>query len=117
MPSSYERGRSSEYYVKQMLESMGYQWIIRSAASHSPIDLLASNGSFLLAIQVKARGYLDEDEKRSLIEWANYFKAKPMLAFKKKERWTLKLITYNSPKKKFLIFYSFFLLILSFLPS
>lgn len=44
MATPYERGRSAEYTVKRMLEAMGYQWIIRSAASHTPIDLLASNG-------------------------------------------------------------------------
>ncbi|MCP8309708.1 MAG: restriction endonuclease [archaeon] len=89
MPSSYEKGRSSEYYVKLILESMGYSFIIRSAASHTPIDLLASNGSEIIAVQVKARKYLSEDERRNLIEWASRFKAKPMLAYKKKGRWKL----------------------------
>jgi len=89
MPSSYEKGRSSEYYVKVLLESMGYSWIIRSAASHGPIDLLASNSQEIIGCQVKTRGYLSEDERRNLIEWSTRFKAKPMLAFKKRGRWRL----------------------------
>jgi len=94
MPSSYERGRSSEYYVKMLLESMGYLFIIRSAASHTPIDLLASNGSEIIAVQVKTRGYLNENERRNLTKWASCLKAKPMLALKKKGRWVIKEIPY-----------------------
>ncbi|MCP8316014.1 MAG: restriction endonuclease [archaeon] len=92
MPSSYEKGRSAEYHVKKLLEEMGYSWIIRSSRSLTPIDLLASNGSEVIAVQVKARKYLSEDERRSLIEWSIRFKAKPMLAFKRRGRWKLEEI-------------------------
>ncbi|MGQ9470060.1 MAG: hypothetical protein ACUVTD_09655 [Nitrososphaerales archaeon] len=68
---------------------MSYKWIIHSSASHTPIDLLASNGSEVIAVQVKTRGYLDEDERDRLIEWSIHFKAKPMLAFKRRGRWVL----------------------------
>ncbi|MGQ9469834.1 MAG: restriction endonuclease, partial [Nitrososphaerales archaeon] len=61
MPSSYEKGRSSEYYVKMVLERKGYRHIIRSAGSHGPIDLLASNGSEIIVIQVKQKVYLSKD--------------------------------------------------------
>lgn len=71
---------------------MGFSFIIRSTASHGPIDLIASNGWEVIAVQVKTRGYLSEDERRNLIEWANHFKAKPMLAFKKKGRWIIEEI-------------------------
>ncbi|NWG08821.1 MAG: hypothetical protein HXX80_00660, partial [Nitrososphaerales archaeon] len=70
MPSSYEKGRLSEYHIKQMLETMGYSFIIRSAASHGPIDLLASNVQEIIAVQVKTRGYLSKGGKDRLIEWA-----------------------------------------------
>ena len=93
MPSSYEKGRSSEYYVKMILESMGYSFIIRSAASHGPIDLLASNGREIIAVQVKTRGYLCEDERKNLIEWSTHFKAGPFMAFKKRGRWVIEPIT------------------------
>jgi len=89
MPNSYEKGRSSEYYVKLILESMGYLFIIRSAASHTPIDLLASNGSEIIAVQVKTRGYLSKNEKDRLIEWSNQFKARPFISFKRRGRWQL----------------------------
>jgi len=72
---------------------MGYEKIIRSAASHGPIDLLASNGQEVIAVQVKTRGYLCEDERRNLIEWASCFTAKPMLAYKKRGRWIIESIT------------------------
>jgi len=86
LPSSFEKGQASEYYVKILLETMGYSFIIRSSASHGPIDLLASNGQEIIAVQVKTRGYLSKGEKDRLIEWASHFKAEPMLAYKKRGR-------------------------------
>jgi len=44
--------------VKVPHESRGFKWMIRSVASHTPIDLLASNSSEAIAIQVKARPML-----------------------------------------------------------
>ncbi len=56
MPSSYEKGRSSEYYVKQLLKSMGYKWIIHSTGSHSPIIVLLttfdSNKTYLFTTKL-----------------------------------------------------------------
>ncbi len=90
MRTPYERGRSAEYTVKRMLQEMGYRWVIRSAASHSPIDLLASNGIETLAVQCKVGGYISAVEKGMLIEWALKLNARPCLARKNKSgRWVV----------------------------
>lgn len=91
LPTNYKRGRSAEYKVKRRLEALGYRWIIRSAASHTPVDLLCSNGSEILAVQVKAglSPYISQREKRSLIKWAECFNAKPILARRRGGRWVL----------------------------
>lgn len=90
MQTNYERGRAAEYHVKRLLEEQGYRYIIRSAASHTPIDLLAAKRNLeVLAVQVKVSGYLSENERKQLIEWAEAFHALAVLAGKKRSRWTL----------------------------
>jgi Holliday junction resolvase len=90
MRTPYERGRNAEYAVKRMLQEMGYRWVIRSAASHSPVDLLASNGVETLAVQCKVGGYISLAEKDLLVEWALKLKARPCLARKNKSgRWVV----------------------------
>ncbi len=87
----YERGRAAEYAVKRILEARGFRWILRSAASHSPLDLLASNGTEILGVQVKGSStpYVSKLAKEELIQWAERFKAKPVIARKKRGRWRL----------------------------
>jgi Holliday junction resolvase len=76
---------------------MGFQFIIRSYASHGPIDLLCANDSGdLWAVQVKSAwhgSYLSTKELERLVEWSRKFNAKPVFAFKKKGRWTFKHLT------------------------
>ena len=94
--TNYERGRSSEYYVKHLLENMGYRFIIRSAASHTPIDLLAAKGrkshSQVMAIQVKGgrKSRISENELKELRDWARAFNAAPILARKEQGKWLLR---------------------------
>jgi len=87
--SAYVRGRSAEYWVKGMLEAQGYL-VIRSAASHTPIDLLAAKDGVRLAVQVKLKGGFTKEEKAELLRWAEQFAAKPILAMKRRGRWVLK---------------------------
>lgn len=47
----YERGRNKEYQVKGKLEKRGY-FVIRSAGSHSPCDLVAVKNKHILCVQV-----------------------------------------------------------------
>ena len=56
----------AEYHVKRILERLGYVHIIRSFASLSPIDLIASNGSEVIAVQVKQGGYLSMEGRLAL---------------------------------------------------
>ena len=87
--SAYERGRSGEYRVKGLLEDQGYL-VIRSAASHTPIDLLAAKDGVRLAVQVKVKGGFTKGEKEELLRWAKRFEAKPILATKRRGRWVFK---------------------------
>ncbi len=57
MTTNYERGRAAEYACKATLTKKGYPYIIRSAASHTPIDLLASNGSQVYEPMKLARAF------------------------------------------------------------
>ncbi|MGH2639100.1 MAG: restriction endonuclease, partial [Rhabdochlamydiaceae bacterium] len=68
----HTRGKQAEHAVSKKLEAQGFSWIIRSYASHGPIDLLCSNGKELLAVQVKStkRPYLNEVEIQELRDWA-----------------------------------------------
>ncbi len=81
MTTNYERGRAAEYAVKATLTKKGYRYIIRSAASHTPIDLLASNGSETLGVQVKKGRKASPKERAELKEWARAFGAKAYLVW------------------------------------
>jgi len=74
--------------------------IVRSAGSHTPIDLIASNGKKLLAIQVKRGRYISAEEKGMLIQWAKAFRASPILARKQEGRWVFHLLMGPSIQKK-----------------
>ena len=88
--SSYRKGRALEYAVIRKLIKEGFCFFIRSAGSKGAIDVLASNGMEILAIQVKKNGYLTEKEKTRLLKVAQAFKAKPYLAYKKAKKLQLK---------------------------
>ena len=57
--SNYSIGRNYEYRAKRILESYHFI-VIRSAGSHSFVDLIALREDYCLAIQVKSTN----DEKR-----------------------------------------------------
>jgi Holliday junction resolvase len=82
-----------------LLEEMGYL-VIRSAGSHTPIDLLAAKEGVRLAVQVKVRGGLKKKEKKRFLEWAKQFDAKPVLATKKRGRWALKEVEVAEKKRE-----------------
>ncbi len=79
---NYRTGRRREYQVMNHLrKEYGFTKVSRSAASHSPVDLWASDGNQPYAIQVKAgKSRFTEDDKALLLEWASAFKAMPVLA-------------------------------------
>jgi Holliday junction resolvase len=53
----YRRGLAAEKHVRGLLRAKGYTKVILSAASRTPIDMLASNGTTVLAVQVKQGGH------------------------------------------------------------
>jgi Holliday junction resolvase len=92
--STVSKGQYAEYAVWKKLESDGFSHIIRSYASHGPIDLLCSNGTGeIWAVQVKSAkhgSYLSTKELDRLVDWSRKFNAKPVFAFKRKGRWIIK---------------------------
>lgn len=87
--SNYISGRNAEYTIKKLLISTGFTYVIRSAGSHTPVDLIATDGRSIMAVQVKKGSYISRDEKALFYKWGKAFGAKPMLATKKDGRWTL----------------------------
>ena len=53
--TAYQRGVRLEYLARNVLRQQGYV-VIRSAGSHSPIDLVALNKHDLRLVQVKKAG-------------------------------------------------------------
>lgn len=74
--SAYRRGRALEYRAMEILKAEG--WLcFRSAASHSPIDVIAGRGGEVLLVQVKgAKSRMSQAELRELCSWARTFGAK-----------------------------------------
>jgi len=94
--SNYARGANFEREVKKWYEDKGC-FVIRSAGSHSPVDLVVfrssqktyrpgwkcENNPFF--IQVKRDGKFSREERDKLIELANEYGATPLLAYRDKE--------------------------------
>ena len=95
--NSVEKGDQSEAYVTHILKKKGYVHVIRSLGSLTPIDIIASNGAEILAVQVKQRNYLTSKSGADLIEWAAKFNATPYLAYKSHRRWVITPYT-DGPK-------------------
>jgi Holliday junction resolvase len=88
----HSKGKNAEAAIRKKLHSAGFTYSIRSFASKGPIDILASNGTETIAIQVKSarRGsYLNEAEKQELLHWSQIFNARPVIASKKRGKWQL----------------------------
>lgn len=75
----YEKGRKREYEAKQRLESWFNCYVIRSAGSHTPIDLIAGNRFDVYTVQVKSSSTVHTVNWDELREWAEAFKAEPMV--------------------------------------
>ena len=79
----YRKGASFENLVKDILINDG--WLaIRSAGSHSIIDVLAINANEKWIIQCRTSGNLSGNERKELITLAEKHKATPVLAYKSK---------------------------------
>lgn len=68
--TNYRRGYAAELRAKRILERQGW-FVIRSAGSHSPLDLVAfrgllTRGVFIRMIQVKRNAYLSRHDRDEL---------------------------------------------------
>lgn len=67
MRTNYHRGAEREHYIKKKLEKQGY-FVIRSAGSHSPVDLVAIKKGEVRLIQSRKRKYLRPFERKRIEE-------------------------------------------------
>src|SRR5438128_12643503 len=68
--TGYDIGRSQEYRAMGLLRREGWM-VLRSAVSHSPVDLLAGKDAERLIVQVKSGGGgINDQELKELIRWA-----------------------------------------------
>ena len=58
---NYVNGRAFEYRVKKHLEKQGF-FVMRSASSKGPFDLIAINSYVVYGIQCKANGKVSRNE-------------------------------------------------------
>ena len=87
----YRKGRALEYAVKRHLEEQGY-FVVRSAGSRGPADLVALKNGEILLIQCKKDGHLSKDEAYELLEAARVAGGKAVLAYPDGRRLILKEI-------------------------
>jgi Holliday junction resolvase len=69
-----------------LLERLGYK-VIRSAASHGPIDIIAGihdGDRRAIAVKYGKKPYIPPEERKRLKEWAEAFAAKAEVWFFKK---------------------------------
>lgn len=69
--SNYSRGADFERRVQRYFEKAGW-FVIRSAGSHTPVDLGAFKGAEACLIQCKIDGALSVAERQQLQEIAKY---------------------------------------------
>ena len=67
----YARGANFERRVKKHLEVLRYQ-VIRSAGSHSPVDLVAFRQTRTLCVQCKLHGKISPAERDALLDFVSY---------------------------------------------
>ncbi|MEM1820965.1 MAG: hypothetical protein QXU64_05185 [Thermofilaceae archaeon] len=79
--SSYKKGAKLEYKVRDLLARRGY-FVVRSAGSRGPFDLVALKKGEVLLVQCRADGRVSEEERRELVELARSVGAKAFLAYK-----------------------------------
>jgi Holliday junction resolvase len=91
MPTQYERGRNFEYRIKAYLEKKGYR-VIRSAGSHTPIDLIAgdlmrANTSWGIAVQCKGgKERMTLAKRLEFYQWAESFGCEAYIVTRDKSR-------------------------------
>jgi len=98
--SAYRRGRALEYRAMEILKADG--WLcFRSAASHSPIDVIAGKGGKVLLVQVKGtKSRMSQAELSELRSWARTFGARAEVWRRWRNRPGFQRILEYSPMKQ-----------------
>jgi Holliday junction resolvase len=90
--TNYQKGANFERLVLKDLRNKG--WLaIRSAGSHSKIDILAVKEGLIRAIQCKTDGVISKEDREIMIHNWELHKAVPILAKKVKSKIIYTLIT------------------------
>lgn len=80
--TNYSRGAKFENDVKKDMQASGW-FVVRSAGSHGPVDLVAqSPGPVVAWVQCKRDGNISLADRRGLFNIAKAYHAIPVLAFK-----------------------------------
>ena len=86
MTTNYARGRALEYRVRDILVGLDYL-VLRSAGSHSPVDLIAiDRDGGVLFVQCQRRKWIAKAKADELIKCARRCKVKAVLACLAKTR-------------------------------
>jgi Holliday junction resolvase len=84
--SRKRKGIRKEWELRKLLLSSGFL-VIRSSASRTGVDILASNYKQVIAFQVQSSRYLSMDKVRELEKYARAFNAVPVIAVKERRKW------------------------------
>lgn len=76
--TAYARGAAFERRVRDALEARGW-WVIRSAGSHSPADLVAWGPTACWMVQAKRSGLPSLADRVALLAWAERAQATAVL--------------------------------------
>lgn len=79
MATQYSRGRKFEYATMGRLREVGFL-CVRSAGSHTPVDVVAWRAQTTWLVQCKRDGRLPVAEREKLCEWADEAGGVPVLA-------------------------------------
>jgi len=82
--NNYNKGSNFERAIVADLQMKGF-FAIRSAGSHSPIDVIAIRKGEVWGVQAKLAGYVSRDDKTKLLNIMDKFGIKPMIATKKRD--------------------------------
>lgn len=81
--SAYRRGYKAEREFMIYMEQYFKCKSVRSAGSHSPVDVICGNGEKVYAVQIKYGRTKQKVDYEELITWAESFKAIPCIATRK----------------------------------
>ncbi len=92
MGRPYAKGYRCEREAKAFLEKQGF-FVVRSAGSHSPADLVAIRYREVWLVQVKAKTLPSKAEREKLLNIATMYGATAVAMFKQNRRWCVKIIS------------------------